>query len=89
MDSRPEPLAFANKAIRTFVDNNVHEKCALLKEDYALIRRVFRKLGGNWEALSMGDPKHIGLLARLTKAWGAKMRDKRLTKPGEGEPIDA
>jgi len=88
MDRRPEPLAFANRAIRQFVDNSVGEKCALLKGDYLVIRRVFRRLGGHWEKVVSGDPRHVSLLSRLVKAWGKRMKGRRMTKPGEGEPID-
>jgi hypothetical protein len=88
-DTRPDPLAFANRVIRQFVDNHVDPDCTLLKGDYTVLRRVFRRLGGSWERLVQGDPRHVGLLSELTRAWGQRMKARRVTKPGEGEPIDA
>lgn len=41
-------------------------------KDYAVIRLVYRKRGGNWEAFTQGDIDQVTLLEKVVTNWGKK-----------------
>jgi hypothetical protein len=75
-DSKP-PLVFADQAIRKLVTNQLGDETMVLPNDYMVMRVVFRKRGGSWEALTQGDVGHTVLLASVVKTWGKLRRKQR------------
>jgi len=72
-----KPLNFANRIIKTLIDNHYKDEHFLVgQNDYATIRVVFRKLGGSWEKLVHGDVEQTRLLARVVKVWGKRTDDR-------------
>lgn len=70
MDDQPaQPLVFSHKVIKQFVDHLVGE-VELERNDYAIIRLLFRKAGGSWEAIFQGDPKQLESLKSVVLHWG-------------------
>lgn len=70
------PLVFANRAIQRLVANQLGSEVMILPNDYRVLRLVFRKRGGSWEALAAGDYRHIEVLAQAVKTW-AKLRQEQ------------
>lgn len=69
MDDAPlVPLVFANRVIRQFADHLLGG-VTIKPKDYAVMRLVFRKMGGNWEALVHGDVNQLTLLEKVVTRW--------------------
>ena len=77
-DKKKEPLLFANRAIVQFAKGALDDGRDLTAQDCTLIRVTFRKLGGSWEALALGDSKALGILSQAVKAW-VKIQTKQKT----------
>lgn len=73
---KKEPLLFANRAIHQYAKHLMDDDEMLNAEDCTTIRVGFRNLGGSWEAVAAGDPKALGTLSQVVKAW-AKLRAKK------------
>ncbi len=79
MDDAPAvPLVFANRVIRQFADH-LGITQTIRPRDYMIIRLVFRKLGGQWDAFIHGDIKQITTLEKVITNWG------KVKKPDEPE----
>jgi hypothetical protein len=77
MDEKEDvPKVFANRVIRELVLHMICEGAEIQPEDYMAIRVVFRKLGGDWEAISHGDMKQFDLLKRVVTTWGNRYQPK-------------
>lgn len=63
------PLEFANQVVSQFAENLLGGK-SLKKDDFMLIRLTFRKLGGSWFNLCLGDIRHLILMTYVVRAWG-------------------
>ncbi len=81
MDDKP-PLVFANKVIRRFVDNLFGGQTMILPKDYMVMRVVFRKLGGSWKRIILGDIEANKLVVRIIQAWGT-LHEKNRKVEGE------
>lgn len=68
--AKKPPLVFANRVIRMLVDHLVDEHIQVLPNDYTAMRVTFRRLGGAWEKLTVGDIKTARLLAHIVTTWG-------------------
>lgn len=84
MDESPaQPLVFAHKVIKQFVDHLVGDDVRLERNDYAVIRLAFRYAKGSWESVWAGDPVHLELLKKVVLQWGATVAI-RVPKDPEG-----
>lgn len=71
-ETRPPPIVFANKVIRQFVDNLYGKDKSLKFNDFMVIRVTFRKLGGDWFALCLGDILQLMLLVQVIRTWASR-----------------
>lgn len=53
--------------IRKILDSSFGGKVEHRKDEYALIGRVFKGMGGSWEAITKGSPHDISLLKKVIK----------------------
>lgn len=72
-----QPLIFANRVIRQYVDHLVGADTILLRQDYLVIRMVFRWCKGSWENLEHGDIIHNRLLSKILSKWGETAKHKK------------
>lgn len=78
MDDRPKsPRIFANKVIKQLVSHMFADGFKLKSSDYEAIRVTFRKLGGSWIQLGLGDMAQLGLLQKVVTAWGSLPHEKK------------
>lgn len=63
-----ETKCFADTVISKIV-NQMSEGKTVTDKDCALVRNVFRKAGGSWERIVLGDVDHIRLLKETIKVW--------------------
>lgn len=70
------PVLFANKVIRQLVDQFVDGDVAVLPDDYTKLRVAFRKLGGSWEAVVLGDIEETRRLLTIVKKWGKARKEE-------------
>lgn len=66
----PPPLLFANHVISQFSAHLLGEDTIVEPNDFMAIRVVFRRLGGSWENLQLGDPAQMEILKNVVGAWG-------------------
>lgn len=66
-EAKGEPARFDQRFIRKVVELSDEEACALTKDDYALISRVFHLRNGSWERILRGSPEDITLLKKIVK----------------------
>lgn len=64
------PRVFANKVILQFVQHILAEDMIVEPDDYMVIRLVFKRCGGEWDALANGDVAMLELLQKIISAWG-------------------
>lgn len=74
------PQQLANRVIRQIVDHIFSDDMMVEPNDYLVVRTVFRRLGGTWEALICGDPAVISKLIQATSVWGSLPERKRLSQ---------
>jgi len=69
-DSEPsQPLVFADRLIRQFIDHSSGPDTHLTKDDFLSIRLAFNQSGGDWEQVVQGSPVQTMLLSTLVSAW--------------------
>jgi hypothetical protein len=76
MDEPQPPIYFANHVIQQFVGHLFGDTLLVEAKDYMALRLVFRKLGGSWEQLQLGDIQQMDLLKKVVTAWG-QMPDRK------------
>jgi hypothetical protein len=78
MDEQEEvPKVFANRVVRELITHMVCEGADIKPNDYMAIRVTFRKLGGDWEAISHGDMEQFELLKKVVTTWGNQYQPKK------------
>lgn len=75
MDSKENPIVFANQVFERLVSNTWGDKEAGA-DDFIAMRTAYRKLGGTWGPFILGDPKMTGLAIQVVKAWGRVKKGK-------------
>ena len=73
-DPETPPLAFANQVIKMLGDHLLGDGAKLTLKAFRVIRVVFRRLGGSWQEVCLGSPRHTKLLIECVKAWGSRNR---------------
>jgi hypothetical protein len=76
----PQPLVFAHKVIKQFVDHSFGEGIELSKNDYTVLRLAFRYMHGSWEQIWHGNPAHMQILKAVISNWG-----QTYAKPAESD----
>ena len=71
------PLRAHHRIIRKILDSVSSKKVEHRKDEYALINRVFKKAGGSWEKVFLGDTRQINLLKKIIKL---AVKNKYITK---------
>lgn len=61
------PLRAHHRVIRRIIDSVTSKKAEHRKDEYAFVNRIFKKAGGSWEAVFMGDARQINLLKKIVK----------------------
>lgn len=76
MDDRPTeaPLILANRILKQFSEHLLAGAATPENHDYQVMRVVFRRLGGNWEAVYHGDIRQITMLEKVVTGWGASKK---------------
>lgn len=82
MDNEKLPLVFANRLIRRLVNNVCGSDLILTPGDYTVLRVVFRRCRGSWEAVVRGDVVHTRLLTNIVTSWGGMPGRQRRTDFG-------
>ena len=70
MDTPDVPKVFANRMIQMIISHSLGEETVVEPNDYLVIRTAFRNLGGSWEQINLGSPKHLAALKQVVMAWG-------------------
>lgn len=75
MDAPTEaPIVLANRIIKQFSDHLLAGAANPEDRDYQVMRVVFRRLGGNWQAVYNGDIQQIKMLEKVVTGWGASKK---------------
>lgn len=61
------PLSANDRVIRKLIDSICSKKAEHRKDEYAFIKRVFKRAGGSWRELFLGSPDQINLLKKIIK----------------------
>ena len=61
------PLRAHYRVMRKILDTTFPNKIEHRVSEYELINRVFKKAGGSWEAVFLGDVNQITLLKKVLK----------------------
>lgn len=77
------PKIFANRMIRMIVDHSFGDDMDIAPNEYMVIRVAFRKMGGEWEEISLGNPEHLAKLKQVVSTWGQQQQ----AKPGQQEMV--
>lgn len=65
-----------------YADHLCGADLVILPKDFTVLRVAFRKAGGNWEQVALGNIVHIQLLSKIVVAWGQMPDRKRKTEMG-------
>tara|TARA_Y100000389_G_C17302476_1_gene433673 strand:- start:117 stop:377 length:261 start_codon:yes stop_codon:yes gene_type:complete len=61
------PLHAHHRLIRKILDSVSSKKAEHRRDEYDLINLVFKKSGGSWENIFLGDTRQIDLLKKVIK----------------------
>lgn len=75
-DEKDTPKIFANRMIRMIVDHSFGDDMDIPADEYMVIRVAFRKMGGEWEEIFLGNHEHVNKLKQVVSMWGQQRQNK-------------